>query len=582
MWPRSWLASFLVLGCGGEAPPGSALPGHLEAPAAPAEPEPVPITILGTNDLHGHLEMLPLLAGYVGRVRAIREATGGAVLLLDGGDLFQGTLESNLAEGAPVIEAYEALGYDAVTIGNHEFDYGPVGPRATPVDPADDPRGALRARIAEADFPVLNANLRREGGEPLGIGEVPSVVIERAGVRIGLVGVTTEDTLGTTLHGNVHDLRFVPIAETVAREAERLRTEERASVVIVLAHAGGHCDRRTEPLDLSRCGEDEEIFQVARALPAGSVDAIVAGHTHQFVAHFVNGIAIVESGSYGRAFGRIDLTVDRASGRVLNVQILPAEDLCDERPDPADVAACRRGPYTGHPIEPDAHLSAVVAPAIARAAERRGESLGVEIAERLRHHRNEECPIGNLFVDLMLAGHPGADAAVMNGGGLRADLPEGSLEYGDLYEAMPFDNRYAVARMRGADLARMIVDNAGHDGSFLSLGGLRAEVRCEGGRRRATLRRPDGREVGDDEELTVLTSDFLATGGDGFFARLRRASPDAITIEDDPPIREAMADVLRRGALAALRGGRLTADALFDPEHRRIEIEGGRPIRCRD
>jgi 5'-nucleotidase len=147
---------------------------------------------------------------------------------------------------------------------------------------------------------------------------------------------------------------------------------------------------------------------------------------------------------------------------------------------------------------------------------------------------------------------------------------------------MPFDNRYAVARMRGADLARMIVDNAGHDGSFLSLGGLRAEVRCEGGRRRAVLRRADGREVGEDEVLTVLTSDFLATGGDGFFARLRRADPEAITIEDDPPIREAMAEVLRRGALGAIRGGRLAADDLFDPAHRRIEIEGGRPIRCRD
>ena len=65
MWPRSWLASFFVLGCGGEAPPSSALPSHLEAPAGPAAPEPVPITLLGTNDLHGHLEMLPLLAGYV-------------------------------------------------------------------------------------------------------------------------------------------------------------------------------------------------------------------------------------------------------------------------------------------------------------------------------------------------------------------------------------------------------------------------------------------------------------------------------------------------------------------------------------
>jgi 5'-nucleotidase len=577
MLRRTWLACLFALGCGGE--PETAPPPRAESPPAPAALDPVPITVIGTNDLHGHLEMLPLLGGYLARLRTMREATGGAVVLLDGGDMFQGTLESNLAEGAPVVEAYEALGYDAATIGNHEFDYGPVGPHATPVDPSEDPRGALRARIAEADFPVLSANLSRASGEPMGIGELASTVIERAGVRIGLVGVTTEDTLGTTLHGNVHDLTLLPLADTIAREAARLR-DDGAALVIVLAHAGGACDRTTEPLDLSRCEADQEIFRVARALPAGSIDAIVAGHTHQFVAHFVNGIAIVESGSYGRAFGRIDFTVDRGSGRVLNVQILPAEDLCDERPDEASVASCRRGPYAGHPIEADAHVGSVIAPAMAAAAERRAEALGVVLADRIHHDREEECALGNLFVDLMLAGHPGADAAVMNGGGLRADLPDGMLEYGELYQAMPFDNRYAVARMRGADLSRMIADNAGHDGSFLSLGGLRAEVRCEGSERRVVLRRPDGREVGEDEELTVLTSDFLATGGDGFFAELRRARPDAIAIEDDPPIREAMADVLRRAALPAIRAGRLSPSAVFDRRRPRVSVTGGRPLRC--
>src|SRR4051812_48675560 len=89
---------------------------------------PKTLTIIGTNDLHGALVRLPLLAGYVENVRAARAADGGAVLLLDGGDLFQGTLESNVGEGEDVIRAYNAMGYAASAIGNHEFDFGPVGP----------------------------------------------------------------------------------------------------------------------------------------------------------------------------------------------------------------------------------------------------------------------------------------------------------------------------------------------------------------------------------------------------------------------------------------------------------------------
>ena len=542
----------------------------------PPEPDLVQLSVVGTNDLHGHLEMLPLLSGYVTRLRSVREADGGAVILLDGGDMFQGTLESNLAEGAPIVSAYELIGYDAVTIGNHEFDYGPVGERSTPANPNEDPRGALRARIAEADFPVLSANvLHRDDDTPLGIGELPSVMIERAGVRIGIIGVTTEGTLHTTIAGNVFDLRIAPLADTIASEAQRLRREERAQLIFVASHAGGRCERGTQPLDLSHCDDDEEIFEVARALPAGSVDVIVAGHTHQYVSHFVNGIAIIESGSYGRAFGRIDITFDRSSGRISNSRILPSRDLCDEAPPEGDPASCRRLPYEGEAIAPDARVAALIAPAMEAASGRRTESLGVTLSERIEAERSEESALGNLFTDLMLEGHPGADGAIINGGGLRADLPAGVLTYGALYQAMPFDNRYAVVRMTAAELGALLSEIAGRSGSYFSLGGLRADVRCVGHERVASLSRASGGVVRPDAELTILTSDFLATGGDGIFSDLARARPDAFTLEDDPPIREAMAAALRA------RGGSLSRRTLLDARHPRIRYAGGsRPVRC--
>ena len=133
--------------------------------AAPTSAAPITLSIVGTNDLHGGVVArngrggLALLGGYVNNLRAARARDGGAVLLIDAGDMFQGTLESNLGEGAAVVAAYNALGYAAAAIGNHEFDFGPVGPAATPRTPADDPRGALKARAAEARFPFLAANL---------------------------------------------------------------------------------------------------------------------------------------------------------------------------------------------------------------------------------------------------------------------------------------------------------------------------------------------------------------------------------------------------------------------------------------
>ena len=288
--------------------------------------------MLGTNDLHGHLESLPVFGGFVANLRRVRAQDGGAVILVDAGDMFQGTLESNLNEGGAVVRAYAALGYIAVALGNHEFDYGPVGPAASVAtgqehrpDPAHDPRGALRARAAEAPFPFLDANLVEPatGRPPAWTNVVPGVVREVDGVKLGIVGVTTSGTARTTLAANFSGLTVTPLAPAIAATAADLRRQG-ATVVIALAHAGGDCHRFDDPTDLRTCDEHDEIFEVARALPAGAVDLIVAGHTHKGVAHRVNGIPIVEAFSNGRAFDRVDLTIDRASGRRRRHCHLPA------------------------------------------------------------------------------------------------------------------------------------------------------------------------------------------------------------------------------------------------------------------
>lgn len=547
---RSGLLASLALltGCGA----ATVTPAREDGP-------PLILSIVGTNDLHGHVEALPVLGGYLANLRRAR-AHDGAVLLLDGGDMFQGTLESNLVEGASIVRAYAALGYDAVAVGNHEFDYGPVGPHAHVVDPGDDPRGALLARMAEAPYPFLTSNvLLRATGVRAELG-LASTMLVRGDVRVGVIGASTESTLTTTLAMNVSDLAMRPLLDAVGEEARRLRAEG-AEVVVLVAHAGGHCHAFEDPDDLSVCEPHEELFDLAAALPTGLVDAMVGGHTHQGVAHRVNGTPIIESFSYGRAFGRLDLVLDRRDHHVIDVRIHHPEELCRGE-------ACGTASYEAQPIVEDATVAAIAREASEQARAVRDEPLGVTVTDAITRSGGRESALGNLFTDLMRAAWPVADVALYNGGGLRADLAPGPLTFGGFYEALPFDNRFVLLETTARELAEVFAHNARSEGSFLSSSGVEVVVRCEPGGLVASLSR-DGRPLAPDTTLRVLVSDFLATGGDDLIRSMRPSD-----VPTDEALRDGMLRVLRA------RGGSLESASLLDAAHPRVTLPGPRPVAC--
>jgi 2',3'-cyclic-nucleotide 2'-phosphodiesterase (5'-nucleotidase family) len=533
---------------------------------AQAAPTTLTISVVGTSDLHGHIAALPWLAGYVENLRKARERTGGAVVLLDAGDMFQGTLESNLAEGAPVVRAYNALGYSAVAIGNHEFDFGPAGPAPSPVGPEDDPRGALKARAAEAHFPFLAANIvDGKTGKPVGWPNVrPSTIITAAGIKIGLVGAVTAATPHSALPANVAGLEFLPLARSIAHEARNLRAHG-AKVVIAVVHEGGACTDFSAPDQLDSCDRQSKIFAIARELPKGAVDAIVAGHTHQAVAQRVDGVPIIQAYSNGRAFGRVDLTVARGSGKVVASHLEKPHNICQT----GSAESCRPGDYEGSPVRANEEVAQLNAPAFAAAEGKGTESLNVKVMRALPHNRKQETALGNLLADLMRAARP-SDVAMINGGGMRAALPAGQLTYGRLYETFPFDNAFASLHLPASEFRRLLVRSLSRSESLVSLSGLRVRATCVAAGLEAVLTRPDGSPVHDDEMLTVITTDFLATGGDGFFAGA------SVDYEIGPPIRDVLAETLQK------RGGVLDANdhSLFDPAHPRTALPSEVPIQC--
>lgn len=534
------------------------------------------IAIVATTDVHGHVQSLPWLAGHVRNLRERLRRDGGDVLLVDAGDMWQGTLESNLSEGAAVVRAYNALGVHAVAIGNHEFDFGPVGPDTVPRRLGDNPTGNIEARARQARFPLLAANVRRRDGGPWTPHNIrPSTIVTLAGVRIGLIGVTTLSTPRTTDPRNLVQLTVTPLLEAVQREATRLR-DDGATVVVVIAHAGGRCERFDAPDDLSSCNTRGEIFQLAQALPPGLVDAIAAGHNHDGIAHRINGIAVAEAFSLGRAFSRIDLAIDTRTARVLERRVHPPRYLCDGR-TLREIAswsadACAPPAYEGRPVVPDRRLVDVVRRDIAIAERRRSQPLGEAVArETFTHSTRDESAASNLVVDLLRAAVPGSDVAIYNATGTRHELRAGPITYADIYAMLPFDSVVATARVPAAVVAAAVL-RAATRGPVPVLSGLGAEVSCTDGTPRVTLLR-DGQPVPDETVLSVVTSEFLSSGGAGYFPEDDRRFQPRL----DLPMREAIVSTIPAQAPAFAAG----TIGVFDPQHRRVRTPGNTfPVRC--
>jgi 5'-nucleotidase len=531
------------------------------------------LTIIGTNDLHGAIDRLPLLAGFIENIREARKADGGGVLLLDAGDMFQGTLESNLAEGSDVVRAYNAIGYDAVAIGNHEFDFGPEGPDVTAKAADDDPRGALKARVHEAKFPFLVSNINdAKTGNRIKWQNMPSsVLLEIAGTMVGVIGASTESTPFTTMPANFSGLVMAPAAREIAADAQALRARG-AQVIVVVAHIGSSCKDTSKPTDLSSCKTDEELFKVIDDLPKGLVDVWVGGHTHAKVAHRIDNVATIESLSSGRAFGRVDLRI--TDTHVSGVQIHQPQLMCplDSEGNPAPLADCHPDAYEGKPVVPNADVQKIADEASARAAPRRDEKLGVTVTGIITKSYGLESAEGNWFTDLMLAARPEAQLALTNGGGLRADIPAGELTYGRLYEAMPFDNRFALVEVKGKHVRRLVTTNIQRSSGFYSWGGLVAKARCKDGQLAVDIK-VGGKPLADDATYKIVTSDFLASGGDfSIFGRLKL--PEGAVTMTDVIIRDAIADVLRK------KKGKVEPASLYSATKRRQDYEGERPVLC--
>ncbi|MDX2015102.1 MAG: bifunctional UDP-sugar hydrolase/5'-nucleotidase [Myxococcaceae bacterium] len=517
----------------------------------------VHLTLVGTNDVHGWVmtqeEKFPQgniryggAAAFAGYLKLLRAENPGGVVLVDGGDLFQGTLMSNLTEGSVVIETFNALGYDAAAIGNHEFDYGPVGSATHASQPGMDAFGALKARIAQAKFPLLSTNIYESNSRlrPSWLPGDGTVIIERKGIKIGIIGLTTPQTPTTTLPINVATLRFAPLGPEALSAARNLRTRG-ADVVIAVVHAGGRCAETSDPSDLHTCDtETGEVFEMMKGFPYGTLDAVVAGHTHGQIGHFVNGTPVIESFALGRAFGVIDLSIDPTTRKLLRERTrirsgIPVCETMDEASQSCDVRKLKANAAQVKPvaarwlsqkIEPDSAIAELLWPGEARVAALQNKALGLSVPKALGRNYETESALGSFLAD-SLRTMVRADVALLNPGGLRADLDPGPLKYGSVYEVLPFDNQVATLDITGDQLVSLVRAAYAAKKGVFQVSGLEVRLdRCPGPNRLKSVHLPGGHGVDPNVRYRVALPDFLARGGDGLGPVLATIDPRQVDL----------------------------------------------------
>jgi 5'-nucleotidase len=345
-----------------EPPPG---------PDAPPQGKTVELQLLGVNDLHGHLE--PPQPGLGGAAwlgawldRAALSHPDRTIRVHAGDMVGASPLVSSHFEDKPTIEATNLMGFDVGTLGNHEFDEG----------------GAEALRLARrADYPYIAANTVTRAGSDLIL--PPYQVVERAGAKVGFIGVTTEDTPYFLLSQFAREYRWLDLSDAVNRWVPELRRRG-VEAIVVLAHAGAF----QEGADA-----EGEIVDEAREMD-DAVDVVVAGHTHSALDLEVDGKLVVEAFSYGRAFDRVRVTVDRASGDVVGAS--------------GEVVPTR---HAG--VEPDGELAGLVG-----AAARAVAPLGERVVGRAERHLDHE-RVDRIAVEAQRA-FSKADLAFLNPGNTRA------------------------------------------------------------------------------------------------------------------------------------------------------------------
>ena len=462
------------------------------------------LRIITTSDFHAALESRKdekgiMRGGAVALEAAIQTArdeckTTCTSINIDGGDLFSGTPASDWDSGKPTVDVYNRMGISAGALGNHEFDFG---------------QDTLKMRLSQLKYRVLAANVLGDDGN------IPSwlkadTVVERNGLRIGVIGAAARSTPSLTKLRNVRGLKFLAAAPVVSERIKALRALN-VDAVIVTMHDGGRC---TSGVSESCTGSGMDVVKALTEKP----DAVILAHAHTNVRLVINGIPCVQVTSSGRAIGIIDIPLS-PNGEVVTA----IRDVIDDNAASIDIVT-----------------DTIVKNAVARVQSRLERPVATIAETMLR--RGEQYPLGNIIADAMRV-MSNSDFGAWNNGGVRADLLAGAANFGAVHEISPFGNTVVRVSMRGKDVQTLLegfvagrTPNAHISGLVMTYDSSRAP-----GQRVVSVLLPHGKPLDPTHIYTIGVNDFMSDDPTIMRPALI-VNAEVLTVHDE----DALAEYLRR------------------------------------
>ncbi len=455
------------------------------------------LTVLHTNDFHARFEPISrfdsgcssedntegkCFGGSARLVTGVEAAKARAEnwLLVDGGDQFQGTLFYTFYKGKAAAEMMNKMGYDGMTVGNHEFDDGPE---------------VLRDFIGAVNFPILMSNADVSGEPLLADVLMKSTVVEKGGEKIGMIGLTPQDTDELASPGK--NVIFTDPSEAVQGEVDKL-TEMGVNKIVVLSHSGYVVDQQV-------------------AANTTGVDVIVGGHSNTLLSNtqeravgpyptVVNGVQIVQAYAYGKFLGELNLTFDDGGNVTSATGDLVIMDAS---------------------IEEDADTVARVSE-LAQPLEEIRQKVVAEAAAPIEGDRSvcrvEECPMGNLVADAMLdrVADQGVQIAFANSGGIRASIDGGEVTMGEVMTVLPFQNTLSTFQAKGQVIIDALENGVSQveevAGRFPQVAGMTftwdSSVAPNEGRIVEVM--VGGVPIDPEATYGVVTNNYVRNGGDGY------------------------------------------------------------------
>lgn len=473
------------------------------------------VTIVHTNDHHGHYWQSDIgeygLAAQKTVIDQIREQVKterGILLVLSGGDINTGVPESDIQDAEPDFLGMKLIGYDAMAVGNHEFD---------------NEFAIIQKQQKWASFPFLSANIYYKGTEKRVF--QPYAIFDRQGLKIAVIGLTTEDTLLISDIQYTRDFDFRSPQIEAKKVIDELKQSQKPDIIVAVTHMG-HYDNGNHG---SNAPGDVEL---ARSLPLGYLDVIVGGHSQNPVCmeienkkiveyqpgspcqpDYQNGTWIVQAHEWGKYVGRADFTFKEGKLTLTHYQLIPI-NLMKEVQNPDGIGTLA---YYSDMIQPDEDMLKLLTPYQEKGEEKLNIIVG-RLIGRLEGDRNIVRSKQTNMGQLILASHiekTGADLGVVSGGMIRDSMIDGNISYRDILKVQPFANTVVYADMSGdalLDYLAVAANKTKGSGGYAQFANV--SLIADG----KTVRdvKIKGKPLEPNKTYRLVTQNFLASGGDGY------------------------------------------------------------------